>query len=79
MEKIKVYAQFSQEAYVDPKDVIKKLIEEEVGHGGWVAKIHDKYYRVWEEHHDDFQKEITQEQYEYVSALNLVLERLKGD
>lgn len=78
---MKIHASFRHEVVIDPKDVINKLIEEEIGCRNWVFKENDKYYRHFEEsagqHVIDCKEEITKEKYEYIEALLLVLGTLK--
>lgn len=65
---------------VNPKDVIQKLIENEIGRYGWVFEENDKYYLSEEKsmgnHSMDVVTVISREKYEYVNALNLILKRL---
>lgn len=79
---MKVYATFSQEVFVEPTQVIQKLIEKEIGneYRNWVAEKDGKFYHIHEEsagcHSVDIEDEISQDKYEYVRALQLVLKRL---
>ena len=80
LEIMEIYANFREKVQINPKDVIIKLIENEIGRYGWVFEKGGKYYRGFEQsagcHSFNDNEEITQEQYEYVSALQLVLMRL---
>jgi hypothetical protein len=77
---MKIYADFRQMVRVNPKDVIEKLIEKEIGWHNWIFEKDGKFYRGFEQsagcHSFDDEEEITQERYDYVKALQLVLERL---
>lgn len=77
---MEIYANFKQKVQVNPKVVIEKLIEKEIGFGNWVFKKDGKFYRGFEQsagcHSFDREEEITQERYDYVRALELVLKRL---
>jgi hypothetical protein len=79
---MKVYATFSQEVHIEPKQVIKKLIEKEIGdeYRNWIVEKDGKYYHIHEEsagcHSVDVEDEISKEKYDYVKALQLVLKRL---
>lgn len=74
---MEVYADFRQKVQVNPKDVVEKLIESEIGCRNWIFEKKGKYYVGSEQsagcHSFDNEKEITQEIYEYVMALQLVL------
>jgi hypothetical protein len=79
---MKVYATFSQEVHIEPKQVIQKLIKKEIGneYRNWIVEKDGKFYHVHEEsagcHSVDVEDEISQEKYDYVKALQLVLKRL---
>ena len=79
---MKVYATFSQEVHVEPKQVIQKLIQKEIGneYRNWIVEKEGKYYHVQEEsagcHTVDVENEISKDKYEYIKALQLVLKRL---
>jgi hypothetical protein len=77
---MQVYGNFSQKVQIEPKDVIKKLIEKEIGWKNWVFEEDGKFYRGFEEsagcHSYDRKEEITQDKFEYVEALELILKRL---
>ena len=77
---MEIYADFRQKVQVNPKDVIEKLIEKEIGWRNWIFEKDGKFYRGFEQsagcHSFDDKEEISQEQYEYVKALQLVLKRL---
>ena len=79
---MKAYATFSQEVHIEPKQVIEKLIEKEIGneYRNWIVEKDGKFYHVHEEsagcHSFDVEDEITEDRYRYVEALQLVLKRL---
>ena len=79
---MKVYATFSQEVHIEPKKVIKKLIEKEIGdeYRNWVVEKNGTFYHVHEEsagcHSYEVEDVISKERYEYVKALQFILERL---
>ena len=77
---MKIYANFSQEVYIEPKEVIKKLIQKEIGSDNWVFEKKGKFYLGYEQsagcHSFDMEEEITEERYRYIEALELVLKRL---
>jgi hypothetical protein len=77
---MEIYADIRQEVHINPKEVIEKLIEKEIGFGNWVFVENNKFYLGFEEsmgcHSFIDKKEITHEQYDYVKALQLVLKRL---
>lgn len=80
---MKVYATFNQEVQIEPKEVIKKLLEQEIGteHFNWIVEREGKFYHIHVEseqsHTFDVADEISPEKYEYVRALQLVLKRLE--
>lgn len=77
---MEIYADFRQKVTVNPKDVILKLIENEIGSRGWVFERGGIYYHGFERsagcHSFDEEETISQEKYDYVIALQLVLKRL---
>lgn len=77
---MKIYADFRQEVYIKPEDVIKALINKEIGHSNWTFEKDGKFYLGFEQnagcHSFDMKEEITEEKYRYVQALELVLEKL---
>lgn len=77
---MKVYATINQEVVINPKEVIKNLIEKEIGRDNWIFKEGGKFYEGFEQyvgsHSVDSKDEITKEKYEYVKALQLVLSKL---
>lgn len=79
---MKVYATFSQEVYVEPTQVIKNLIKKEIGdtNYNWIIEKDGRYFHVHEEsagcHSVELEDEISKDKYEYIKALQLVLERL---
>lgn len=78
---MKVYADFRQEVWIEPKDVIQKLIANEIGRDGWVFKEKNKYYKGYRESAGPREIErkelITKEKYEYVQHLRYVLIHLQ--
>ena len=76
-----IYKLIKRKVQVDPKEVIQKLIDSEIGHRGWVKKKEDKYYQVDEvsagQHSFDEEEEITKKKYDYVMALKSVLTHLE--
>jgi len=77
---MKIYGNLRQEVDVNPKDVIEKLIEKEIGYRNWIFEEVGIYYMGFEQgavrHSFDGKVEITKEKYDYVIALQLVLKRL---
>lgn len=75
-----VYANIRQKVWVDPKDVISKLIDKAIGTGNWVFEEDGGYYKGYEQsagqHSFDEKEAITKDKYEYVQALKLVYENL---
>jgi len=73
---MEINANFTQKVIINPKDVIEKLIENEIGWRSWIFEKNGKYYKGFEQsagcHSFDDEKEITQEKYNYVRALQLV-------
>lgn len=83
---MKVYADIRQEVHIDPKSVIEKLIERELGgstYRNWVKEKDGDYYLVSEEsagrHSYETEEPITKKKYDYIKALRLVLEQLKEE
>lgn len=78
---MEVHGYVYQAVDIDPIRVIEKLIDNEISWQGWIFEKDGKYYRGYEAsagyHHNDKEKEITKETYEYVKALQLVLEYLE--
>lgn len=78
---MEVHANIRCKVDVDPKDVIEKLIIEEICPRSWVFKEDDKYYIGYEEsagiHSIECKRETTQETYDYVIALNFILKQLE--
>lgn len=78
---MEIYVDFRQKVQVNPKNVIEKLIEEEIGWNNWIFEKDGKFYRGFVQsagcHSIDDEEEITQEIYDYVRALQLVLKQLK--
>lgn len=77
---MEIYANFRQKVQVNPKDVIEKLIEKQIGWGNWVFEKDGKFYLGYEQSagYRSFDEEdgITEDRYRYVEALQLVLKRL---
>ena len=77
---MEIYADFRQKVQVNPKDVIEKLIEKEIGWRNWIFEKDGKFYLGSEQsagcHSFDVEDEITEDRYRYVEALQLVLKRL---
>ena len=80
---MQVYADIRQKVEVNPKDVIEKLIEESIGWRSWIFERDGKYYKGYDQsagsHSYEEEKEISKEQYDYVRALQLVLEKLNAN
>jgi len=78
---MQVYGSFTQQVIIDPISVIEKLIAREIGDGSWVFKENDKYYRGFEVgyggHTWDDSEEISEELYNYITSLKIVLNHLK--
>ncbi|MHB8871794.1 MAG: hypothetical protein ACYC5G_05045 [Candidatus Doudnabacteria bacterium] len=80
---MEIHASISQKVYINPENVIEKLIEEELGgaaHRNWVFEKDGKYYHGYEggggSHSWDEEEPISKEKYDYVVALKLVKEYL---
>ena len=71
---MKIYATFMQEVDINPKDVIQKLIDNEIGKQCWTFEREGKYYRGFE----GFEKEIEipKEKYDYINNLTKALKYL---
>jgi len=78
---MQVHGTIRTEVQIEPKDVIEKLIDNEVGWRGWVVKRDGKYYRGQEmsagSHSYDSEHEISKDIYDYVQSLKHVLKTLK--
>lgn len=62
---------------VNPSSVIQKLIDEEIGAGSFVVKMNNKYYiSIISGNITVNIAEITEEQYNYIHALETVLKEL---
>lgn len=75
---MEIYADIRQKVDINPIDVIQRLIYREITDEGVIFEKDGKYYRSVEisrVYSEDV--EITKEKYEYVRALELVLETLK--
>lgn len=76
---MKIYADIRREVDIDPKDVIEKLMHGVIG-SGWVSENDGKYYHNYEvsagPHSIDRKEEISKETYDYVRALELVMDRI---
>lgn len=77
---MEIYANTTQLVEINPKEVIKNLIEKEINRSSWVFEKNQKFYRGFEQsagsHSFTTEEEITKEKYEYIRALQLVLSRL---
>lgn len=77
---MEIYADFRQKVQVNPWDVIEKLIDIEIGWRYWIFEKDGKFYRGFEQgagsHSFTRNEEITKDQYDYVIALQLVLDKL---
>lgn len=80
---MKIYGNIRREVDIEPKDVINKLIDHEIGSRNWVFQKDGKYYRGYESsagcHFFTNEEEINKDQYEYVLALKQVLQYLTKD
>jgi len=78
---MKIYGSFTEQVKIDPKDVINKLIENEIGYDSWVFEENDKYYCGFEEgcgsRTYNSREEISKEKYDYVKALEFVLKYME--
>ena len=74
-----ITANFYQKITIDPKDIIEKLLENEVGVSDYkLEKIDGKYIKtIFNSNRADQFYEITEENYEYINALKTVLKNLK--
>lgn len=75
---MEIYASIRQKVNIDPIDVIKKLKDEALcGSRGWIFEREGKYYHEFEtgggSHSWDEEEEITKEKYDYVRALELII------
>ena len=79
---MELYVDIKQKVEVDPKKVIEKLIEKEIGCDNWVFGKDGKYYIGFVQsagsHSFDDKEEISRETYNYVRSLEFVLKRLKN-
>lgn len=77
---MQVYGNITQPVSIDPIDVIKNLIDDEIGQGNWLFEEDGKYYLGYEisagTHAIDRREEITEDNYKYVKALELILANL---
>ena len=77
---MEVHGEVRTKVHVNPKDVIEKLIDNEIGWRGWVVERDGKYYRGFEQsagaHSYDKEVEIDKKEYDYVRALELVSNKL---
>lgn len=77
---MEIYANVKQNVLINPKDVIQKLIDEEIGYDSWTFEKNDKCFKGFEQsagcHSYDDEVEITREKYDYIKALQLVLKHL---
>ena len=79
---MKIHADFRQEVTIDPIDVIKKLIDAEMGRDSWVSKDKNKYYIFYDEYYGPrsitIKELISKEKYEYIQHLKCVLNHLEN-
>jgi hypothetical protein len=79
---MEVNGKIIQKVIINPKDVIEKLLEDELEFGNWVFEKNNLYYEGWDEsagqHSFERYKEIPKERYEYIKALQLVIKKLKN-
>ena len=81
---MEVYANFRQKVDVDPKEVIEGLIDKERTHKrSWFCEEGGDYYEKYDSGYGHYSfdetRGILKEKYEYIKALELVLEKLKQD
>lgn len=78
---MEVYANIKQLVEINPQTVIEKLISKEIGFRAWILEKDGKYYIGFEQsnggHSFVKEEEITKEKYDYIKALELILEQLK--
>lgn len=75
---MEINANIIQKVQINPQDVIKKLIEKEIGFDSWVIKKGDKFLMCTEKNAGyETEKEIEEDKYNYIKALQLVLKNLK--
>lgn len=78
---MKIYANFSQEVEIDPQEVIRELIQKKIG-SDWIFEEDEKYFRGFEvgagSHSFNLKKEIEEEEYKYIKALQLILYTLES-
>ena len=76
-----VFADFIQKVNVNPKSVIKQLIDNQIGRNGWIFEEDSKYYKGSEfsagPHSIDEKEEIEKEKYDYIIALQMILKKLE--
>jgi hypothetical protein len=77
---MKVVANILHEVTIDPRDVIQKLINVEIGADGWIFKEGRVCYRGYEEsagsHAIRRKEKISKQKFEYISSLLFVLKSL---
>jgi hypothetical protein len=77
---MEIYADIRQKVNIDPIDVIQRLINKEITDEGSVFEKDGRYYVELDEYRlGSSVKETTKEKYEYVRALELILNKLKND
>jgi len=78
---IEVYAKTTSKVFIDPVDVIEKLIAIEMQAGdGDLIKKENKYFIEYfsnERFESNWMVEISKEKFDYISALKLVLKKIK--
>ena len=74
---MEIYGTTSHKVEIDPKTVIKKLIQAKLGLDRWISCTNGKYYKNYEAHKRYTETtEISKEVYDYIKALELVLSEL---
>ena len=69
---MKVYADIRQQVEVDPKDVIEKLIEKEIGTNAWVVKEDGEYFKCHNMGRSDIKEAISKSKFKYVKSLKFI-------
>jgi len=75
---MRITANFYQEVTIEPKDVIEKLLEKELGLGETMIKQDgEQFFKItYKNNRPDECIEITKESYEYINALKTILKNL---
>lgn len=67
---MEVYGTSRIKVDIDPKDVIRQLIDKEKGYNGWIFEENEKYYMGFEVSRCcNDKEEITKECFEYINKL----------